>query len=588
MSAPVRWLCAVSASLAVLALVSWMVGRPDIGALLPWLPTMKVNTALCMLALSYGIGAQAVGDRSLPVRLVVVAALVVGMLSLLQSATGLDLGIDRWLIADRTTAAPHAPGRPAAASSLAIIALAVGTLLRAESRWRLVPALLAFALGYTATVGLLVEAPWQGRVGAAFATVSIPTAACVIMLSGALLGSMNWRATVLAKLAEGTQGARMLRAVLPLAMLVPAGLMWLQYLASRADWWGARGGLAVGGTLTAILFVVVAARTAHWIDGLQAELRDANDRLEARVTERTRELVAAQSGQARAEATVQARAEFLARVSHELRTPLNAILGFNQLIEMDPEHRLSAAQQAHLGHLGAAGRHLNTLVGDLLDFGNAEAGRVQLQRRDEAVVALVQEAVALMGPEAATAGIRIDAVAVEPGLAHVRAHIDRGRLLQVLVNLLSNAIKYNRPQGRVTVAVRREGDDVLLAVADTGEGLTPEQLAQLFVPFNRLGRERGEIPGSGIGLALAQRIVRQMDGRIEVRSEPGVGSEFAVRLRALPAAAETSPAAPGAAAPGRFRHGIALMPGLGFPGRGDGASIRAVRIQTARRHRWQR
>jgi signal transduction histidine kinase len=452
------------------------------------------------------------------------------LLSLFESASGIDLGLDQWLLADRMTGAPHAPGRPAAATSLAIIALACGALLGPRSRWRALMVLLAFLIGYTATLGLLLEAPWAGSLGQIFATVSIPTATSIVMLSAAILGNITWDGTPLERLAEGTAGARLLRAALPLAMLTPAAVLILHHLASRAGWWGPRGGLAIAATLTAVLLIVFAARGALWIDDLQAQLRGANEQLEARVAERTEQLLEAQAGHARAQAMAQARAEFLSRVSHELRTPLNAILGFTQLLLMEGERPLGRKQKEHLDHVVTAGRQLSMLVGDLLDFGHADAGRVVMKRRVEDAFELAQQAAALIGPEAAAAGI---AIGVEPPLVRLRVDVDPQRLLQVLANLLSNAVKYNRDGGSVRVTVRRDGGEAVIAVVDTGPGIPAKQLGQLFQPFNRLGREGGPVPGSGIGLALSQRLVGQLDGRIEVSSEAGLGCTFSIHLPAL-------------------------------------------------------
>ena len=350
------------------------------------------------------------------------------------------------------------------------------------------------------------------------------------MLAAVLLGGMAWRSATLSRFAAGTAGGQLLRATVPLAMIAPAAVMWLQDTASHHGWWSARGGLAVAATLSALLFIAVAAHGARWIDGLQAELRAANAVLEARVAQRTQELVAAQSARALAEATIRARAEFLAKVNHELRTPLNAILGFTYLLQADDDARLDARQQLHLSHLATAGQQLGRLVEDLLDFGVAEAGHTTLQLGATAAYDLAQRGVGLIGPEAASAGI---AVHLGPAPDAADVNVDAQRPLQVLVNLLSNAVKYNRPGGSVQVDVQRAAGDVLISVADTGEGIPPARIGQLFVTFNRLGREHGPVAGSGIGLALAQRLVGLMSGRIEVRSELGRGSVFTVRLPAM-------------------------------------------------------
>jgi len=225
------------------------------------------------------------------------------------------------------------------------------------------------------------------------------------------------------------------------------------------------------------------------------------------------------------------RADFLSHVSHELRTPLNAILGFAQLLQTDRRRQLDEHQRGQLGHVVTAGHQLTMLVDDLLDFAHVEAGRLPMARDTANAVELARLAAAQIGPQAAAAGIEVH---FEPpaGALDLWIDADRGRLLQVLANLLSNAVKYNRNGGVVKVEVRRDLHEVVMTVTDNGAGIRPEQLGQLFVPFSRLGREGGTVAGSGIGLALSQRLMGLMGGRIGVRSEPGVGSTFSVHLPA--------------------------------------------------------
>jgi CheY-like chemotaxis protein/anti-sigma regulatory factor (Ser/Thr protein kinase) len=132
----------------------------------------------------------------------------------------------------------------------------------------------------------------------------------------------------------------------------------------------------------------------------------------------------------------------------------------------------------------------------------------------------------------------------------IHAQADRTRLRQVLMNLLSNAIKYNRPAGSVTLRLALDGDGVLIAVADTGRGFSPEQLQRIYEPFNRLGAENDLTPGTGIGLVITRRLVELMNGTIELRTEPGRGAEFIVRLpRASAAPQPAAAAAKGESAP---------------------------------------
>ncbi|WP_085314250.1 sensor histidine kinase [Derxia lacustris] len=230
-----------------------------------------------------------------------------------------------------------------------------------------------------------------------------------------------------------------------------------------------------------------------------------------------------------AERASRAKSEFLSRMSHELRTPLNAVLGFAQLIEQDRLDPPTPGQRARLEHIVNAGRHLLTVIGDVLEMARAEAAAERLVLEAVPLRALVDEALDLLRPPADAAGVRL--LAEVPGGCVVQA--DRLRLKQVLINLLSNAVKYNRAGGQVRVWIDRPtdcADCLVICVRDTGTGLTALQLDQLFQPFNRLGREGAAIEGSGLGLVIVQRMVGEMGGALDVASEPGVGSEFRVRL----------------------------------------------------------
>jgi PAS domain S-box-containing protein len=222
-----------------------------------------------------------------------------------------------------------------------------------------------------------------------------------------------------------------------------------------------------------------------------------------------------------------AKSEFLSRISHELRTPMNSILGFAQLLDMDDG--LSATQRERVGEIRVAGAHLLALIDDLLDLSRVEVGKLTVDLRAVRVLDAVQQAVDMVETVAHQFDVRIQ-VDVPPDLA---AHADATRLRQILVNLLSNACKYNVRGGSVAVSCeRRSPETLVLAVADTGPGLTPEQVARLFTPFERVGAERSGVEGVGIGLALSKRLADLMAMRLEVTSSRGRGSVFTLTMGA--------------------------------------------------------
>ena len=219
-----------------------------------------------------------------------------------------------------------------------------------------------------------------------------------------------------------------------------------------------------------------------------------------------------------------AKSEFLSRMSHELRTPMNAILGFAQLLEMDD---LTPGQHEGLNHILQGGRHLLDLINEVLDISRIEAGRMSLSIEPVDILEALKESFNLVEPLARQREIRL----VGPmgcGTAYLLA--DRQRLKQVLINLISNAIKYNRINGTVTVIAERIDARMRISIADTGLGIPEEKFGQLFTPFERLGAEQSSIEGTGLGLALAKRLVEAMGGAVGVESTLGQGSVFWLEL----------------------------------------------------------
>lgn len=230
----------------------------------------------------------------------------------------------------------------------------------------------------------------------------------------------------------------------------------------------------------------------------------------------------------RAEGASRAKSEFLASMSHELRTPLNAILGFSQLLDSDS--RMPDDCRDFAREIERAGQHLLALIGDLLDLARIEAGRMEIGNDAVSVPALFDDCRPMSAQLSRERGIPVEFDMAS--CANLVVFADPMRLKQILLNLISNGVKYNQPGGGVRVGCTADTDTrrLRLTVRDTGKGISSENLARLFAPFERLGAERGVIQGTGIGLVICRHLARMMGGEIGVASEIGVGSAFWIEL----------------------------------------------------------
>ena len=244
------------------------------------------------------------------------------------------------------------------------------------------------------------------------------------------------------------------------------------------------------------------------------------------ITERKRAEEEVKRALAAAEKANQAKSDFLSHMSHELRTPLNAILGFAQLLEVGSPPP-TPTQTLRVNQIIKAGWYLLDLINEILDLAVIESGKLTLSQESVPLVDVMAECQAMIESQTQKYGIQINFIPIDPSW---RVHADRTRVKQVLLNLLSNAIKYNREHGTVEVQCRATPEHIRISIRDTGEGLSADQVAQLFQAFNRLGQEtRGE-QGTGIGLVVTKQLVELMGGAIGVGSTVGVGSEFWIEL----------------------------------------------------------
>lgn len=268
------------------------------------------------------------------------------------------------------------------------------------------------------------------------------------------------------------------------------------------------------------------------LQGVFAAARDVTERKhsEQMLQEKNVELESAKSV---AEKANLAKSDFLSSMSHELRSPLNAILGYAQLMESDTPSP-SATQAESIAQILQAGWHLLKLINEVLDLAVIESGKVSLSLEPVSLSEVMSECQAMMEPQAQQRGIQMAFPSFD---APSFVWADRTRLKQIVINLLSNAIKYNKAHGTVDVscdliahATDLSAHRIRISVKDTGAGLQPDQVAQLFQPFNRLGQEGTGIAGTGIGLVVTKQLAEQMDGVLGMESSVNVGSVFWIEL----------------------------------------------------------
>lgn len=272
--------------------------------------------------------------------------------------------------------------------------------------------------------------------------------------------------------------------------------------------------------------------TAGWYAGRLMSLAAASVVLVALVGEVTRlyrELAARgralESANDRLEEANRMKSQFLSNMSHELRTPLNAIIGFSEMLQRPAVGRLEVKQQRYVSHIQTSGRHLLLLINDLLDLSKVDAGKMTIKREPVALSELLEGTTAVIRGMADQKRIIVAFELLAPGDPVVIA--DPARLKQVIFNLMSNAVKFTPAGGRVRLKAATAAGFARISVEDTGVGIPKEEIGRLFEEFHQVpGTDQGQFTGTGLGLALARKLVELHGGTVEVQSEVGKGSAF--------------------------------------------------------------
>jgi signal transduction histidine kinase/DNA-binding response OmpR family regulator len=372
-----------------------------------------------------------------------------------------------------------------------------------------------------------------------------------LVLAAGLVSAAGPTAWPLRPLCGPSNQARLLRAFLPALMALVLVSAVLRTVIVRQIYFALGGANTLGtemrkDVITGVssLFVVVTMAVVWFLVSRIARIFAAElDRAEA---DREKALAAEHEARAAAEEANRAKSQFLASMSHELRTPLNAIIGYSEMLVEEAEDGGQDGLVPDLQKVHAAGKHLLSLINDILDLSKIEAGKIELCLESFDARLMVDDAVTTIRPVVEKKGNALHVVCAD-GLGMV--HADMIRVRQVLFNLLSNAGKFTE-NGTVTLSATRETnaeeDWITFRVSDTGIGMTPEQIQKLFQPFTQADSSTTrKFGGTGLGLAISLKLGQMMGGTIGVESEPGKGSTFTFRMPAVvkkaPPAAATPP-----------------------------------------------
>jgi signal transduction histidine kinase len=511
----------LTAGIALVSLVGWMSGHLVLASVLPAQTTMKPITIVSFILMAMScafVTAQREGVRRLG-RAVAGVAVVLPLLTLLETSTGAQLGIDEWLFRGQLRDENILyPGRMATMTAISLVLVAAGLVL-SDRRPELTTATAAAAtlIGTIALLGYAFDAPPLYRLQP-FNTMALPTAAAITTVGLALTLSQPTRG-LLGVAGSQTLGGTVVRRVVPSIVLVEMAVAGAVVTGQRREWYSGQFGLAIFVAATLAVTVGIVWRTGLLLVAVDAERANLLRTLEERVAARTAELAAANLELARSNAHLD---EFASVAAHDLKSPLSTIAGFASMLDSGLAGELNPDAKECASYLVRGVKHMQTLVDDLLTFARvgttAEKLPVSLTTIAEDVRLLLTADI-----EASNASVVIGALPEVTG--------DPGQLRQLLLNLVANGIKFHRAGVAPVVEITSyaEGSRWQVRVADNGIGIDPRFRERVFKMFQRL-HGADDYVGTGIGLAVCRRVVENHGGRIWIEESPSGGSVFCFDL----------------------------------------------------------
>ena len=445
--------------------------------------------------------------------------LAIGAVTLVERVFEWDAGIDLLFFRETLTALPYRPVGRMATNSAVTFALVGAALFLLDGQTRRVRQIahwfstLGIAIAMLALIGHLygASALYQVDITAAMA---VSTACAFFTLSVGILSARpnaSWAGRIVSRTGTGMLARRLLLAL----TIVPVLLGWMFILAHEGNFVSREVGVAM------LVIAVMAIQLTVLIRA--AAIVQRGERAQALAFEN------AAAARDEAERANRAKNDFLAVMSHELRTPLNAIIGYGSMLRDGIPDPPTPGQHKQIERIGASAKHLLALIDDVLSLSRLELGRERITPMAIDVGRLVEEAAAMMEPEARKKGLSLSLAVPEQEVEMVT---DAGKLRQALLNLIGNAVKFT-DHGQVSIRAHAESEleQVVFDVEDTGIGISAEHLPRVFDAFWQVDQApTRRVGGTGLGLHVTRRLVRLLGGDVSARSVPGVGSCFTIRV----------------------------------------------------------